>query len=335
LKGGAAIRVQIVILNWNGAEETVRCLQYISAQTYRQSGVLVIDNGSRRADYELLREKLPSRCGLMRLRSNRGFAAGMNSGIRTALAEGADYIWLLNNDAFPEADCLERLVTFMDWRSRVTIASPKLMYLDGTEQHAGGSIIWSRGEPEWLNADSLTGPTTWGRWLTGAAMFLRVADLRAVGLFDTRLFAYYEDVDLCMRVVRAGGELQAVPEARCHHGVGMSTGGGEETPFRLYLSFRNNVHFIRRYVRRQDLPCAWSDITARSLEWAEELLAQGKQAVALATVGGLLAGFRGEYGCPVRLESRLGIERCVLARIDPLKKMMRRLASRLENNHRA
>jgi GT2 family glycosyltransferase len=296
--------------------------------------VLVIDNASRRENYEELKRQLPAGCGLLRRRRNGAITGGMNSGLRQALRDNVDYAWTLNNDAFPEPDCLERLIGVMDANPQLMITTPKLMFPDGTEQHAGGSIVWSRGEVTVSNAEELTGPSHWGRWLTGTAILIRTVPLRAVGLYDERLFAYWEDADLSMRVVRAGGELQAVPEARCYHGRAVSA-GGDEGPFLNYFMYRNNVHFIRRYVPVSDWPHAYSDLAARTVEWAEELVARGKRVSALATIAGFLAGVRMEYGVPPRLRSRTGLEGYFLNRSEETRSFLRALTPRLENKRRA
>src|SRR5262245_56539060 len=92
-----------VILNWNQPGMTVDCARSALSQKFSDGHtVLVIDNGSTRENCEALRRNLPPGCEWIQNQSNLGFARGMNVGIRYAMRNGCEYVWALNNDAFPE-----------------------------------------------------------------------------------------------------------------------------------------------------------------------------------------------------------------------------------------
>src|SRR5262249_28767466 len=107
-------RVLIVILNWNGAETTIEALRHACDQAYELVQVLVIDNGSTDDSLDRLRAVVRPPCRLLPLRTNLGFAGGMNVGIREARRCRFDYVWLLNSDAYPFPECLPTLVRFTE-----------------------------------------------------------------------------------------------------------------------------------------------------------------------------------------------------------------------------
>jgi GT2 family glycosyltransferase len=104
--------VAVVILNWNRAELTAACIAAVAEMNYQPVLTLVIDNGSTPGSLRAL-EELKAPFELIRNRANFGFTCGVNTGIRRALEGGADYIWLLNNDALPAADTLATLISAM------------------------------------------------------------------------------------------------------------------------------------------------------------------------------------------------------------------------------
>lgn len=130
-------KTSIVILNWNQPELTRRCLGSVAALISADFDVLVIDNGSTLDNFGLLQEICHGRCRLLRLEHNHGFAGGMNFGIQDAVRHGFEFVWLLNNDAFPEPDSLSYLVQAMERESQLAAATPRIYGSDGLEQHAG------------------------------------------------------------------------------------------------------------------------------------------------------------------------------------------------------
>src|ERR1700722_11537010 len=102
-------RVTCVVLNWNGWKDTVACLDALKKCTYPELTVLAVDNGSSDDSVDRIRAAHPS-ITLLETGANLGFAGGNNVGVRHALAQGADYLWLLNNDTEPAPDALSALV---------------------------------------------------------------------------------------------------------------------------------------------------------------------------------------------------------------------------------
>jgi len=246
---GTSGATTIVILNWNGAEETTRCLASLARAN---AETIVVDNGSRSDDVARVAdavERTP-RTTLVRNAENLGFAGGVNVGIRLALDRGSRLVLLLNNDATIEPSSLAALVDFAERTPRAGIVAP--LILDGS-----GERIWAAGgrraRREVVCTLGLTGRALdaapaepfQSYALIGCALLVRGEVFERIGLFDEEYFAYVEDVDFSRRAAEAGFELWVVPRARVVHRVSRSSGGGY-TPLRSYLLGRGTGLFVRK-----------------------------------------------------------------------------------------
>jgi N-acetylglucosaminyl-diphospho-decaprenol L-rhamnosyltransferase len=301
----ACTRVCVVILNWNQPELTSRCLDHVLAQEGVSLEPLVIDNGSTKENVHRLEQLVAGRCRILALPTNHGFAGGMNAGIRYASREGHEYVWLLNSDAFPEPDCLARLIEPFEDSPRLALVTPRLHDVDGKEQHAGAVLEWEWMVNRYLSAVEMSDPGGSDTWLTGTALLGRVNVLEAVGEFDESLFAYWEDVDLGLRLAAAGYEFRAAPAARCLHLGGAST-GGPSSQFGLYMYYRNGWYVLRKCaLHRTDSLWLRLFYTARTLWFAAHSYSVGDRAGAVAIASGLSAAVaRGEVGKPVLVPCR-------------------------------
>lgn len=217
MAGGAAEpSISVIILNWNGSGYLTNCLAAVHGQDYPAFDVTVVDNGSTDGSPELVAERFPS-TRLLRNGRNLGFAAGNNAGLRAA---GGDLIVLLNSDTEVQAGWLEALARAFDDPS-VGIAGSKLLYPDGTIQHAGGFLYGPRGEADHLGRHAPDGRFDLAadvEYVTGAALAIRRSVMDEIGLLDEGFGrAYYEDVDWCYRVRRAGYRTRYEPAARVLH----------------------------------------------------------------------------------------------------------------------
>ena len=291
-------RACIIILNWNQPDLTARCLATVEQLVGVGFDTLVIDNGSDLPNRDRAAVACRGRCSFLALPVNQGFAGGMNVGIRHAAAAGREYVWLLNNDAFPEPDCLARLIAALDAEPGLAAVSPRLARPDGSEQAAGGRADLADGVLIEMTAADLARPPDRHGWLTGTAPCCRTAAVLAAGGFDESLFAYWEDVDLSLRLVAAGQRLRAVPEAACLHAAGTSS-GEDHSPFALFLYARNGWRVLRRHRGAGRGRAAFAALyAARMLAEAARMDGQGERARGVALVRGLWAGILGRYGAP-------------------------------------
>jgi GT2 family glycosyltransferase len=236
-----AANVAVIVVDWNSGDLLDRCLSALARQTVQPRRVIVVDNAS--ASETRLRVRMDgSRLELVRLSENLGFAAGNNRGI--ALASDAEWIALLNPDAFPEPDWLENLLAaaaahteYSSFASRQVMAGDPTL-LDGTgDSYAVSGLAWRRdygrraaGRRE--KQEEVFGPCA------AAALYRRSA-LNEAGGFDEHFFCYFEDVDLAFRLRLAGRRCLYVPEAVVHHiGSGIS---GHRSDFSVYHGHRNLV----------------------------------------------------------------------------------------------
>ena len=132
--------VVIVLLNWNGWRDTHACLGSLAGLDYPNYEVVVVDNASTDGSEAELRKRHP-KLTLLQSGANLGFAGGNNVGLRSALAHGAEYVWLLNNDTLVEPDALSELVGKMQREPDLGLCGSTLLYESqrGTVQALGGA----------------------------------------------------------------------------------------------------------------------------------------------------------------------------------------------------
>jgi GT2 family glycosyltransferase len=231
----------VIIVDWNAGELVTRCLGALARQTVRPGTVMVVDNASAS---ETWRHVTPGSLPIemIRLPGNSGFAAGTNRGI--ALVPDAEWVALLNPDAFPEPDWLERLLTAAERHPEYSFfASCQAMAddparLDGAGDAYGVSgFAWRRGRGQPV-AGARTEPEEVFGPCAAAALYRRDA-LVEVGGLDDSFFCYFEDVDLAFRLRLAGYRCLYVPDAVVHH-VGSAT-SGRGSDFSVYHGHRNLV----------------------------------------------------------------------------------------------
>lgn len=249
--------VAVVIVNWNGRNLLDACVGSVLDQRPAPGRVIVVDNGSTDGSLAHLRSKWPAVVALD-AGSNLGFSAGNNLGIRDALAAGADYVLLLNNDAELLPGALGELVGALEEAgSAAWAAAPKILYRaePGVIWSAGGRFDWWRG----LSLDRGTGEPDLGQYdrpermefANGCCLLVRGQTFREVGLLDDAYFMYFEDSELAARAGRNGARVAYRPAARALHDVQASSGGrgGSSSPVALYYWTRNRPRFIARNVR--------------------------------------------------------------------------------------
>jgi GT2 family glycosyltransferase len=243
--------VAIIVLNWNGLEDTRVCARSVAAQTYRPVRVYLVDNGSSDGSAAALRAEFPGFIHIAH-RVNLGFARGSNVTMARALKEGADYILLLNNDTEVEPTFLERLVEAAEANGRIGIVVPKIYFYDRPDElwYAGSRIDLmhpllfkhiGEGEKDFGQYDTPGEPA----FATACCMLVRNSLIHDVGMLDPTYGFYCEDVDLSLRARRAGWRLYYEPRARIWHRVNRSIRRAEVEP--LYYAARNVGVVARRH----------------------------------------------------------------------------------------
>jgi GT2 family glycosyltransferase len=219
-------QVGCIVLNWNGWQDTVECLLALRECTYPHLTVIVVDNGSTDDSVRRIQAAHPDTL-LIESGRNLGFAAGNNIGIRYALAHGADYVWLLNNDTKPAPDALSALVAKIQIDTCIGAVASICYYADApfTVQAWAGSRV-----NLWIGYVRLsTGPRKddWFHSLNGTSILLARAAIEDVGLLDEGFFLYWEDTEYCLRLREKGWRLAAAPDSPVIHKVNASTQGNK------------------------------------------------------------------------------------------------------------
>ncbi len=257
---GSSKNLAIVICNYNGKSDTVKCLESLNKSSYRNFEVYLVDDCSDNDEEKLdksfmseYRDKYFYSIDVVYTPENMGFAGANNIGISQALKNGPRYIALLNNDTIVEEDTLEILVSRLNNSSR-TVVAPKILSMDKE------SKIWSAGG---RLDDKLKIPVNIGAgcdddgsydtekecfFLPFCACIIPAEVFsEGVGMLDESYYMYSEDVDYCIRLQRAGYSLLYIPEARIFHKGGAS--GVSDGSDSLYYSVRNECILRDKYMK--------------------------------------------------------------------------------------
>jgi len=259
--------ISVVVLNWNGADDTLACLDSLESLTYPDFQIIVVDNGSTDDSLGKLRAySSPYPLVLLETGRNLGYAGGNNVGTRHALEHGADFVLVLNNDTTVAPDLLGQLVDAARRNPDAGVLSARVMYFDNPEKVWFDGARWNesalqlewpgQGESE-TNLGTIDHDTDYA---CGAALFFRAEVARQVGLLDETFFLVWEEVDWCFRARKAGWRCLVVPAARIWHKIGVSF-GSESSPLRMYFSIRNELLWFSRH----------ASLSARLRLWAKNL----------------------------------------------------------------
>ena len=232
----------------------LEALASIKGMTYTNFEMMVVDNGSADGSQDAVRSKYPEVL-LIENGRNLGFGEGNNVGIRKALEQNADWVFLLNNDIIVAPDLLSQLMEAAVTEPQAGILGPKIYYHSKPERiwYAGGKINFFTGmvshrglrEVDRGRYDKLEQTD----YVTGCALLIKREVLTQIGMFDPVYYPIYsEDADLCVRAARAGYRNYYVPQAHLWHKVSAFSGGGL-TPFKTRLKVVHNLIFFKRYAR--------------------------------------------------------------------------------------
>lgn len=289
--------VVVVILNWNGLEDTLHCLRELRGQEYANRRIVVVDNGSTDGSADIIAARHPE-VTLLRNPTNLGFTGGCNTGMRYAREHSADYVWLLNNDAVAPPRTLSVLVETAEGRGSVGLVSPIVRFHDRPDeiQFAGVRLDPSADEEAHIKLRASGDPDEANTVpaLVGTALLIKREVIESIGLLDDRYFAYGEDWDYSVRALQAGFQVVVERAATILH---KPTGSmGRESPVKEYYIVRNRYLFWRTHLPdfRQR---GWS---ARFLGWALERAlisrSEGKEPLVAAALDGIWDALRGRTG---------------------------------------
>lgn len=238
--------VAIIILNWNGKEDTIECLESLKLITYPEYEILLVDNGSTDGSVECFRERFPE-LEIIENKVNLGFAEGNNVGIRRAMEKRVDYVLLLNNDTIVDREFLGELVEIAKSDPMIGIVGPVIYSYDepGKIQQFGGEFKLNQCRVIYNTEIS---PCTGLSFISGCTVLIPSRIIKEVGIIDPKFFAYYEDADYCVRVLNKKYKLALASGSKIWH-KGSVSSGGYMSDFFLYLMIRNKIFIARKYLK--------------------------------------------------------------------------------------
>lgn len=268
------MNIAIVILNWNGKDNSIECLRSIEKLSLKclsshEKGsiyVVFVDNNSTDGSVEEIQNYgfNVQNLKIIKNSKNLGFAGGNNVGIKYALGIGAEYIWILNNDTVLHPNALDALIHASTVPSSGIIGS-KIYFEKGYEFHrarysrnergcilwyAGGIIDWDNMYASHRGVDEVDSGQYDKReetaFVTGCSMMVKKDVFTRCGLLDEKYFLYLEDADFCLRAQKRGFKLLYEPDSVLWHKNAGSTGRPGHQLHEYYFT-RNRIRFGFKY----------------------------------------------------------------------------------------
>ncbi len=275
------MRVAVVVPNRDGRRWLPGLVESLHAQTRQPDEVVVVDDGSTDDSVTWLRDQAGPAVRVVERRAAGGFAVAVNAGL--AAVRDADAVALVNTDVVLAEDWLQRMVAALEATPEAGAVASKMVVLDRPEvvDDAGDTlrrdgVCEQRGHGRRDKRAWDAPGEVWGA-CAGAALYRRVA-LDEVGGFDERYGMYLEDVDLALRLRRAGWTCRYEPAVARH------AGGGSDAPIGYWVA-RNTLVLVARW-----FPLRWAPYVAyRQVAW---LVAAARRGALRAHLCGLAAGVR-------------------------------------------
>ena len=296
-------KIAVIVLNWNGYKDTLRCLDSLCATPQKNLQIIVCDNASDDASAEKIRAwyKLkckdvgfrgssvfseiqphhasdvspttaPAKVGhswsnlnfvLIHTGANLGFARGNNVGIRYAIADGADYIFVLNNDTIVDRDCIQRLIEFGELNPEAALMGPRVLD-DVTNLYTQWPVatrvsFWSilitlsplrriiKGTPLFTRFFYFGDEPKRVYAIPGSAMMFKAATFGKAGLFDENTFLYWEEFIMAEKLIQQGLATYIVPNAIIWHKQSASIAKIGSKKF--IENLKSERYFFRRYLK--------------------------------------------------------------------------------------
>ncbi len=242
--------VAVVIINYNSSKYTLQCIDAVIAKTSELISyeIIVVDNNSKIEDYKNLKQNFPQKENIQLHRSNinTGFGGGNMFGAQSA---NANYLLFLNNDAMLLNDCLGILLSYVKGNPEVGVCTAQNFdennkFVPSFDHNKGlRRLLFGRGFLEKNNPNlypkrkkEYNEPIV-VNWVNGAFLFFDAKAFKKVGGFDTNIFLYWEEMDICNRLKNLGFKSTLMPRAKILHYQGVSTGSSKIIDKEAYISY--------------------------------------------------------------------------------------------------
>ena len=230
--------IAIILINYNSSEHSINCIRSIINKTSQKINyqIIITDNCSEKEDYLKLK-KFCTELGfnnlqLHRSRINSGFGGGNMFGVQFA---NANYLAFINNDTLLKNDCLSIIKNALETNPQIGIAGAQAYKENGdfmisldhfaspAREILGRSFLeninprkYPKRKRSYVNPKQVN-------FVPGSFMFVKASDFYEIGGFDTNIFLYYEETDLCIRLAKKSKLAYLIPEAEFIHYHGAST----------------------------------------------------------------------------------------------------------------
>ena len=290
-------RVFVVILNYRTAAHTLRCATSLRRSTNRAIQMIVVDNASGSDEVGRLEHHLGPAVRIIEAPANIGYAAGNNIGIRHALENDADFVWILNPDTEVDPSTLQLLIDGLHNLPDAGYIGSLNVYGGSAPprvQFAGGRILWENGAATESIAlgrplESITQREPYFvDYAAGTSMLVRRSVFEQVGLLPEQYFMYFEETDHQVRAAKIGWRSAVHPKAIVRHH--QQSTGPIPAPYYVYYYIRSRFRFARTHTdftiaeiehhsaafingwrsRVEDRSPSWLDTYDRLVEWAVE-----------------------------------------------------------------
>lgn len=291
--------VYIVIINWKRLNDILGCLDSVFKLDYKGFRVVIVDNGSDDGSCELILKKFPT-VHLIRNNCNLGYTGANNVGIRFAMEQGGDYIWLLNNDTVVDRGSLRNLVELAEENELIGLVSPIIYYYDKPQiaQFSGSYMDWknlsltSSNEENQPAEKNLQDPDQICLW--GTALLIKRKVIEKIGYLNEKYFAYYEDTEYSLRSLRAGFKNHICRSSRVFHKNQTGDQDGEKKgKYFYYYMHRNRFLLINEYLRT---PAERIKMRIKFLAGISDYMNRCKNDYRDACLDGAWQGFKGITG---------------------------------------
>ncbi|WP_129061431.1 glycosyltransferase family 2 protein [Halarcobacter mediterraneus] len=250
--------IGIVICNFNKIDYLKGCLKTLFESSFKNYSydVIVVDNASEDGSPEFIKEKYPE-ITLLENEINTGGSGGFDRGIRYCIDKKYEYVCLLDNDILLERNTIINLVEYIKLNPNVGVVGSKICTMDNPEilQEMGSFI-------DFENKFNVVTPLKSHRdddslpdivvcdYVPACCLVTTNEVLNKVGSFNTEHFIYWDDMDWCTRIKRAGYEVHAINNSRVFHKMGAAN---HSNTFGLYYFERNRILFFLKYLNDEKL----------------------------------------------------------------------------------
>lgn len=248
-------RIAFVIVNWNGADDTIACVRSLLSMDEQRFTAYVVDNGSSAEDLGRIRTALAGeqKITIIEAGDNLGYSGGNNLGGRRAIDDGIEFLIILNNDTIVQRTFLTEALHCLNEHPDIPLWGYKQFYpgLDLIYAKGGGRLNLFTGDDRLIGTrrpdDAIDDSSVNIGYVAGSCLGIDVRLMKEIGLYDDDYFLYSEEADLCIRARRHGAPIGYCSRAIVEHNAAHSTGYWSRTY--VYYFLRNKFVFMRKNAR--------------------------------------------------------------------------------------